>query len=279
MVQVNKSDCIDAKALTDAARFQQLTEHDLETNGAADQISLDPPATICAVGEERCKNWLEWRAAPYPADRHSEYLFRSDLDQVTGPRILLSAVMNPPKSIEEYLAGYSKKRRIVVSGRRAHNNGYISRPIDPIIEAGGIWEIIHSSESRQGRKIASMYDERPKNYGFPNHTFCEDPNYNSVCSGVFSKSGELVAYLLGSRVGNHVQYDEIMGHHDHFRFDVMYFLHIQFLRQCLEQEVVPQCLNYGPWYSGENPFSPTGGLNFWKRRVGFRPAYLIAASS
>ena len=81
------------------------------------------------------------------------------------------------------------------------------------------------------------------------------------------------------RVGDHVQYDEIMGHADHLGNDVMYLLHYAFVQLCVENAAPPRCLNYGSWYSGANPFSPQGGLNRWKRKVNFKPAYLILASS
>jgi hypothetical protein len=268
-----------AAQLGDPKRFQPLTEGDLVEYGPPVRVRLDPPPTADAEAACRRANWLEWRAASYPAARHSEYLFRSDIDLREGPRIMLSAVMPPPASIEVYAAAYPAKRRLTVTGRRAENSGYTARPIDPAAESEGIWRVVNSREQRQGRNISPMFAARPKDHYFPNYRSTDDPHYRNICTGVFSPSGELAAYLLGLRVGDHVQYDEIMGHADHLKHDVMYFLHLNFLRQCHDEEVVPRCLNYGPWYSGSDPYSPTSGLNFWKRRVGFRPAYLIAASS
>jgi hypothetical protein len=265
--------------LTDKKRFQQLTSDDFDVYGTPEIIELTPPKSNDPKCSKRIEKWIDWRAAPYPAKRHSEYLFLPDKD-LTGdaPRILISAVLRPPQSIDDYLAQYSKKRRLTVSGRRAQNNGYYARSIKPNKEAKGIWDIIHSSDSRQGRGIAPMFADRSPDYEFSNYEQSNDANYQSICTGVFSDKDQLVAYLLGYRIGDHVQYDEIMGHHDHFQFGIMYFLHLNFLKQCLEQEIVPQCLNYGPWYSGADPYSPTKGLNYWKRRTGFKPAYLIAAS-
>src|SRR5262245_36364629 len=124
-----------------------------------------------------------------------------------------------------------------------------------------------------------MFLDRARNHDFPDYIEYGDPNYNDICCGAFAPDGTLAAYLLGKRVGEHVQYDEIMGHAAHIANDVMYLLHFEFLRLCMQSPAPPQCLNYGSWYSGANPFSAEGGLNRWKRKVNFKPAYLILASS
>jgi hypothetical protein len=267
--------------LGDAKRFQQLTEEDRAIFRAPELISLDPPETNDPLAQEKRRKWLEWRAAPYPASRHSEYLLRlpGDLDG-PAPRILISAVLDPAAGIDAYMDGLDKKRRYQVEGRKARNMGYTTTPIaHPRDQAEAIHAIIHSSTERQGRAIAPMFDQRPADHAFPDYDLCDDPNYRDICTGVFAPNGSLAAYLLGKRVGDHVQYDEIMGHADHLAHDVMYLLHFAFLRQCLEQEIVPRCLNYGPWYSGQDPYSASSGLNFWKRKTRFRPAYLITVSS
>lgn len=270
-----------AGLLGDAKRFQQLTDEDRAEFGAPELWRLDPPETDDPGAREKRRRWLEWRAAPYPAERHSEYLFRVPGD-LEGPasRILISAVLDSGPGIDAYMEGLDKKRRYQIEGRKPRNMGYTTAPINhPRAHAGAIHAIIHSSTQRQGRAIAPMFDQRPADHAFSDYDLCNDSNYKDICTGVFTPDGTLAAYLLGKRVGDHVQYDEIMGHADHLGNDVMYLLHFAFLQQCLEQEVVPRCLNYGPWYSGQDPYSARSGLNFWKRKARFRPAYLIAASS
>lgn len=259
--------------------FQRLTTEDYEEYGQPQMIYLNPPKGKDPEAEKKRTNWIRLRAAPTPAKRHSEYLHIPELDGSGGPKILISAVMATPSSTEVYLEKFKAKRRYKIAGRKASKEGYSARPIKPAEHNHEIYEIIHSSTERQGRAIADAYDQRPSNYKFPDYLDFDDPDYQDICSGVFSPEGELVAYLLGKRVGHHVQYDEIMGHMDHVKNDVMYLLHYQFLLQCMETSTPPQCLNYGPWYSGKNPFSSKGGLNRWKRKVRFQPAYLILASS
>lgn len=265
--------------LKNPARFQQLTEADREIYGAPAIVHLEPPPSSDIMAAEKRQRWLEWRGAPYPAKRHSEYVFRAPQDFRSGPRILLSAVLDVSDGLDKYLAGFNKRQRYKVTGRKASNLGYVARPIRPAEHSAEIHAIIHSSKERQGRPIAAPFDERPVDHGFPNYAEFSDPAYADICVGVFAPEGGLAAYLLGKRVGHHVQYDEIMGHTDHLAHEVMDLLHYAFLQRCLEQEIVPTCLNYGPWYSGRDPYSPASGLNFWKRKFRFRPAYLITASS
>lgn len=259
--------------------FQILTFEDRNTYGNPERIILDPPIVENPFCLEKRKNWIKWRAAPYLADRHSEYLYIPEKDSEIGPRILLSAVMSTPADIDEYIALISRKRRYDILGKKALKEGYMARSIVPAEESYGIWKIIHSCKERQGRQIAQLYLDRSPDYDFPTYCKYDNPNYDDICSGVFSPNGELVAYLIGKRVGHHVQYDEIMGHADHIKYDIMYLLHITFLTCCINAIIPPQCLNYGPWYSGANPFSSEGGLNRWKRKVKFKPAYLILAPS
>jgi hypothetical protein len=261
--------------VSDAKQFQQLTEEDKGVYGEPKVLVLNPPH----VDDEQCRlkreNWIEWRAASYPGIRHSEYL------HVAGSqsKVLISAVLPTPKSIEDYIGSLERKHRGRLIGNKASVLGYSARQIDPLSEGPGIWSVIHSMDERQGKPIAKQFEERPRDHQFPEYQPYSNAAYRDVCCGVFAPDGTLSAYLLGKRVGDHVAYDEIMGHADHLDNNVMYFLHISFLEQCLLQDIVPTCLNYGPWYSGQNPYSPEGGLNRWKRRLGFHPAYLILASS
>lgn len=259
--------------------FQQLTDDVRAIYGEPELVYLRPPKPSNDTCREKLANWLKWRAAPYPASRHSEYLYKPDDDGETGPEILLSAVMPTPSSMTAYLEGVSRKRRYDVRARKALKHGYSARVIQPGEESRGIWEIVHSTEQRQGRPIVAMFGDRPPDYDFSAHQPTEDVAFDDICCGVFAPEGNLAAYLIGKRLGDHVQYEEIMGHAEHIQYDVMYLLHYSFLEMCVANELPPQCLNYGSWYSGTDPFSPTGGLNRWKRKVKFRPAYLILASS
>lgn len=263
----------------DPRRFQQLTEEDKREYGEPAIFVLNPPPSDDPASERKRRNWIAWRGAPYPAERHAEYVFNcADLADDNHPRILLSAVLDIHAGLDTYIAQFDKKKRYAVTGRKAYNAGFTTGEISPAKYAEDIWQIIHSSAERQGRAIAETFDERPRDHSFPDYETFRDAEYKDICVGAFAPDGQLVAYILGKRVGDHVQYDEIMGHRAYLAQDVVGLAHYAFLQRVLEQEQVPRCLNYGPWYSGANAFSAEGGLNFWKRKNRFRPAYLINAS-
>ncbi len=263
----------------DPEKFQQLTDEDRAEYQQPLVITLRAPSTPDINCQEKRQSWINWRGAPYPADRHSEYMFKpSDINQ-PHPKILLSAVLNISGGIDEYMSHFNKKQRYAITGKKAVNDGYTAKAITPQTHAKEIFNIIHSNQSRQGRALAKLYANRPESYDFPAYVQYSDIHYRDVCVGVFNQDNILVAYLLGKRVGDHIQYDEIMGHDEHLNNQVMYLLHYYFLTQISLLKPVPTCLNYGPWYSGINPFSKNGGLNFWKRKYRFQPAYLIDVSS
>lgn len=257
--------------------LQSLTDDDSHYYQDDNFIELPLPQIVDNRSKSKVDNWLSWRAAPYPADRHSEYLLLWPNDQgKRSPRILLSAVLDPNNLSTEEVSRMDGKKRYFITGRKAINQGYVGcRLSHPKLFANDIYEVIHSNHLRQGRPIAEMYRYRARDFQFPDYDLYEHPECRDICVGVMSPEGQLVAYLLGKRVGAHVQYDEIMGHADHLKNRIMQLLHYYFIEQCLREEVIPTCLNYGPWYSGKNPYSPDTGLNYWKRRMGFQPAYLV----
>jgi hypothetical protein len=227
--------------LADSKRFQPLTEEDLKLYGAPKLLLLEPPSTEDRLAQEKRRKWIDWRAAPYPAQRHAEYLFKINEDVAGGaPRILISAVLDISGGIEAYMAQFDKKKRYQVTGRKAENLGYTATKITPREQARNIHTIIASTASRQGRPVAEPYASRPVDYDFPDYLDFQDPHYKDICVGVFHPDGDLAAYLLGKRVGDHVQYDEIMGHDEHLHNDVMFLLHTFFLYQCAAQEIIPR---------------------------------------
>jgi hypothetical protein len=259
------------------ARFQRLTEEDGAIYGSPLLVTLVAPDAGHDADRRKLERWIRWRAAPYAASRHSEYLALPS-DGPAGPRIMLSAVLRTPASPEAYLAEIDQKRRYDILGKKALARGYSVRMISPWEHGAEIHRIIHSTESRQGRPIAPLFADRPADHPFDEYRSSGDPLFADICVGVFSEAGALVAYLLGKRVGDHVQYDEIMGHGEHLANDIMYLLHWAFLGACISAPRPPAWLHYGAWYSGANPFSPEGGLNRWKRKTKFVPAYLALAS-
>ncbi len=261
---------------------QRLTSEDTLNYGSPNVMFLKPSHTLCDVAATKRQEWFEWRGASYPANRSAEYLhIYSDTDHhETETKVLLSAVLSPAVALEYINNCAPSKTRYQLKGSKALNLGYFTRRLKhPSLFSKEIFAIVHSSKTRQGRSIAPMFDSRQASDVFARCGYSVDPNYNDIYMGVFTPSNELVGYIIGRRVGEHIQYDEIMGHNDYLNNRIMYLLHYDFLCECLKQEKVPTCLNYGPWYSGTNPFSHEGGLNRWKRRYGFQPAYLVGLCS
>lgn len=255
--------------------FQPLIPEDLARFGEPILAFIEMPVPETASARHKLIDWVNWRAAPYPADRTGQYLFIPGVDE--GAKILVSAVMRTPDSIPAYIESLRSKDRYTVRGRKASARGYSARGINPSDHSRDIFAIVHSAQRRQGRPLAAMFADRSADFDFSAYRSTGDPRFDDICSGVFL-GDELVAYLLGKRVGHHVQYDEIMGHADHLHNDIMYLLHFHFLQMCVDGQSPPEWLNYGPWYSGSDPFSPKGGLNRWKRKVGFKPGFLTLAS-
>lgn len=256
---------------------QQLTPADRTQYGEPAVIELDPTPPRTPLAAQKLRDWLAWRGAPYPADRHSEYLFLPG-DEGSSPKILVSAVLRTPETFAGYIADSPRRRRAHLRANLALRHGYEGARIDPGQHSAAIHEIIHSSQQRQGRPIVERFAVRPPDHDFASARTTGDPRYDDLCVGVF-RGGLLAAYLVGRRVDDHVVYEEIMGHADHLDNGIMWLLHRTFLETAAAAAPRPKWLHYGAWYSGVDPFSPTGGLNAWKRKARFKPAYLTHVSS
>lgn len=257
---------------------QDPTEEDRERYGTPPTLVLRPRPPRTDRAALKLRTWVELRAAPYPAERHSEYMaFAHDGDD--APRTLLSAVLETPTDIEAYDAARPHRHRAELRGNRARRRGYSGRRIDPAAFAGQIHEIVHSSPTRQGRGITERFATRPPDHDFSEFAPTGDPAYDDLCVGVFDRENALAAYLLGRRVDEHVQYEEIMGHADALGDGVMWLLHRVFLEHAAASDPRPRWLHYGSWYSGASPYAPDRGLNLWKRKAGFWPAYLQLGAS
>ncbi len=260
-------------------RFQSLVEEDRQSYGEPGVIlvrsRLEEGRCLDAC-RKKVEDWIAWHGAPYPADRHAEYMYvpsRSDR------KVLLSAVLVLPGTFEDYRSWFSRKRRSNAMGRKAANLGYKTSPFRPRDYAEQIYRIIHSRPERQGREVEAAFWDRPPDEPFDRYEPIGCPRHENLAWGVFTPEGGLAAYLLGMRVGDVLFYEEIMGHADHLDNDVMYLLHAELVGHCIGLREPPEFLHYGPWYSGRDPFNPRGGLNRWKRKVRMRPAYLVLASS
>jgi len=255
-------------------KFQKFVEEDVQVYNQPIDLNINPPFSNDPLSENKRQKWIQLMGAPFQDKRHSEYVCFKNKD--IKKNILISAVLVLPFNLDQFFKKMRSDSRSNLKGNAAKNKGYFVKHILPNDYAADIYEIIHSCDKRQNRKISKHILDRPSNYKFEKYKDFKDKNFQDICLGVFDQLKILRGYILGFRVGDHVFYDEIMGHALFLKDNIMHFLHYYFVRSCLQLEIVPKYLNYGPWYSGNNPFDISSGLNLWKRKLGFRPAYLIS---
>lgn len=255
-------------------QFQKLIEEDKNIYNQPADLYINPQVSNDPLSENKRQKWIELMGAPYKDTRHSEYICFKNRN--IKKNILISAVLILPFDLDQFFKKMRSDTRINLKGNSAKNKGYYVKDILPDNFSENIFEIIHSTNERQNRKISKHILDRPLNYKFERYKDFQDKNYQDICLGVFDNLNILRGYLLGFRVGDHVFYDEIMGHSLYLKDNIMHLLHYFFVKRCLELEIIPKYLNYGPWYSGNNPFDINSGLNLWKRKLGFQPAYLFS---
>ena len=160
--------------------------------------------------------------------------------------------------IDAYLAEHRTARK---RAQHARILGYTFRSINREEHVDEIHAINTSMPVRQGRPMSAGYLERPN--------FSPLPHYQCVRHyirpyGVFSPTGELVAYLVLYVCGDVAMVSQILGHSDHLADDVMYLLAVETFREtlsCSGQVVV--------FYNRHD--SGTDGLRYFKERLGLQP--------
>lgn len=258
--------------------FQSVLESDESRFGAPTIRKLTIPSATNAADRRKISNWISWKGAPYAAKRHSEYLLLPSYLAKEPQRLLVSAVIHGLVSIEQYLSELGSNRRSKLKWKEATSRGFVAKKIRPEERAAEISEIITSSNERQGKPIDPRFLQRGPRHRFLEYSEDFGRELKDLCVGVETSRGSLVAYLLGKRVGDHIFYDEIMGHAEYLQYGVVDLMHIFFLEKSLEIESSSLVLHYGSWYSGSHARDPSQGLNRWKRNRGFRPAYLTLSS-
>lgn len=193
----------------------------------------------------------------------------------------------------EAAVGRLSKRKVLHDVRRAERRGYRFAPFEPRQRVEEIERINKSKPVRSGGRMKPAYQRTAGEILEELNT--DDTAAPGTCalhfdhwvgafkgsvarevSGTNAQDGEeLYAYLRIRRFGDYVVYGQVLGDQMALPDGVMNFLHVSLVRDVLSADegewAGVQCIVYGTWASGG------AGLQRWKGRVGFAPAYLVVA--
>lgn len=193
----------------------------------------------------------------------------------------------------EAAVGRLSKRKVLHDVRRAERRGYRYGAFEPRQRVDEIERINKSKPVRSGGRMKAAYQRSASEILDELNT--DDTATPGMCPlhfdhwvgafrGVVERGAswtsardeeELYAYIRIRRFGEYMVYGQILGDQTALPDGVMNFLHINFVRDVLSADegewASIQCIVYGTWASGG------AGLQRWKARVGFAPAYLVVA--
>ena len=165
------------------------------------------------------------------------------------------ALLTIPSAHEEYLkaAGEDTRRKI----RKAAIEGYHFREFDWNDNLDAIFKINTSKEIRSAGAMHGWYTEQVK----PRHHSEEDRHYRKYY-GVF-KDDQLFAYLHLILCGDFAYFKHILGHADHLKYGIMYYLVSCTVREYTSHSQV-KWLSYGIFPAGS-----TGGTIDFRKHARF----------
>ena len=157
--------------------------------------------------------------------------------------------------IEEYISTIKGKNSADYFSRRCEKLMYSFRTFNPNDEINAIFEINNSVKTRQGRLMDEAYTKKITNW--PN-------NEQNIWYGVFSNEGKLVSYLWSVKMKDLSLINRILGHDEHLKNNVMYFLIVSFVKDIITS-TVNRVIMYDTFGKNQN------GLVMFKKRIGFKP--------
>jgi hypothetical protein len=156
---------------------------------------------------------------------------------------------------ERYISTIKGKNSADYFARRCEKLHYTFREFDPNLEINAIFYINTSVNDRQGRKMDDSYLKKVTQW---------PSNEYNVWYGVFSKDGNLVAYLWAIKMNELCLINRILGHEEHLKKNVMYFLIVSFIKEIFNS-MKNRVIMYDTFGRKEN------GLVLFKKRIGFKP--------
>lgn len=155
---------------------------------------------------------------------------------------------------EEYLKTVSGKNSAAYFSRKAERAGYRLQEFNAAQHQQEIIRIHLSADTRQGKELPDNYRNE---IDYPQNA------YNRYM-GVF-KGEDLVGYLWLIVSGDVAVINRIMGHQDHLKEGIMYFLVTETISRLIRNKENSIHLMYDTY------FGASDGLKMFKRRLGFKP--------
>lgn len=223
-----------------------------------------------------CNKWFESMDGYEARTKLSEF-GRDDVyvERDTGELIPASiqrarpAMLEIPESIDEYWAGIGDKSRNMI--RKARRLGYEFREVGPGSYDQDIYEIRTSDPMRQGRPIPDYYYSNPPAHVLaPSRVGCR--LHTEKFYGVF-KDGRLVSYVTLFLFGELAQVNHLLCHQAHSSSGAMNLNVFHVVDELIRHQPEVKGLNY--LYIGQS----SGGINHFKRSVGFREASVMTYDS
>ena len=200
--------------------------------------------------------WTEWFISRFGGVSLPDNLLQ--LGEGTGISTIPLAMLNVPKSIEEYHAKIGPKSRNML--RKATRAGYTSRSFLTANYLDDIFAINTSMKTRGGVEMSAGYQSYPTSSDDVSADYCE--NHHSVSIGVFLED-TLVAYVLMPIVGELAVVNRILGHGEHLNQGVMNLLVEGIVRYALDEAPNIKSVNYLTLRSSR------AGIDRFKSSVGF----------
>jgi hypothetical protein len=225
----------------------------------------------------RCEKWFASMDAF--ANRHQLESYGRDTGYIRAERgELISgslqrarpAFLSVPQNIDAYLFDIGDKSRNMI--HKAQRLGY--QLCDKDYEAYGqdIYEVRVSDPERQGRPIPDYFRSNPPTFVL-NRSEVGCPYHSETFVGVKDTSGRLVSYITLFLFGEVAQVNHILCHKEHIKNGVMN-LNVMF--------VVDNLIRHCPWIKCLNYLyigGQAGGIDLFKRSVGFEPRSFLAYDS
>lgn len=197
-----------------------------------------------------------------PDELYAQFMTPTSPGRPYGRYQAACSILALPATYSEYIASpeLSKVRYAV---GRARREGYAFQEIEPEAWRDDILAVNASLDERQGRPMDAAYLTEPIP---PRERAAGCPRHREVWYGIV-KDGRLVAYAWIFQVGEMCLFSRILGHGAHMDLGIMY----QLVAGVIEGHMSSSDLRY-PMY--ERHTSGTEGLQFFKRRMGFRSCWV-----
>jgi len=209
----------------------------------------------------------------------------------TAPPRIVAAVIDCRQSFQPLHDEIKKRHKgnFLREAKKASHK-YSVATFKPSDLADRIEEINKSRPVRCGGPMRSAYDRSADElrFDYRNEPRCDCRDHWSVWWGVFTSddTNGLVGYINLKRYGELSFYALILGHGDRMGDGIMPFLHLEIMKYLtatrfrayldtenkyqIDTENGIKWLMYAGYYDGIGK-----GLNLWKRKAGFSPAWLF----